>query len=144
MTNTMDEYPGNPAPPGDTALDDDDVMIEAEKPPKKNGFIEAEMTDITIRFEIPFLKGQHNGEDYKRHVHLLISLTNAFDNSTVRIYDNKNTRIKSFTEPKWLNQEYYAEHFTIHVDEKQRKTVIAHRVVSTKTISVMKNEPNVT
>jgi hypothetical protein len=127
----------------DTTMDDDDVTVNTEKPTNKTDFIEAEMTDLNIRYEIPFRKGQSNDEDYKQHVKLLIAITTNFDKSMIRIYDNKNIRVKSFEEPKWQNKEYFEDHFTIHVAETQRKTVIVHRVMSKKTIADIKNEPSV-
>jgi hypothetical protein len=124
-------------------MDDDDVTIGTETPTHKNDFIEAEMTEINIRYEIPFRKGNSALDDFQQHVKLLIAITKTFDKSDIRIYDNKNTRVKSFEEPKWLNKEYYEAHFTIHVEEAQRKTVMVHRVMSKKTISDIKNDPTV-
>ena len=142
MADTMDESHDDTAPLLGTETEDNDITIEAEKPTKKNDFIEAEMTDFNICYGMPYLKGHRNSDDYKCHIHLLISLTTAFDNSTMHIYDNKNNRVKSFTEPKWLDQEYYEEHFRLHDDEQQRKTVIVHRVKFTLTISAMKKRSN--
>jgi hypothetical protein len=73
----------------DTTMDDDDVTVHTKKPTNKTDFIEAEMTDLNIRYEIPFRKGQSNDEDYKQHVKLLIAITTNFDKSMIRIYDNK-------------------------------------------------------
>jgi hypothetical protein len=74
---------------------------------------------------------------------LLIAITQAFDKSTLRIFDNKNNRVKSFSEPKWQNQEYYHDHFTTHDAVGQRKTLVVHRIMTKKTISGIKNDPNV-
>ena len=103
----------------DNPLDDDDVTVVAETPTTKTDFIEAEMDDINIRYEIPFRKGQPHRDDYKIHVKLLQAITQAYDESTVWIYDNKNNRVKSFDAPKWQNKEYYDEHFTLHSETRQ-------------------------
>jgi hypothetical protein len=126
----------------DTAMEDDDVTIVAETTTTKMDFIEAEMTDLNLRYEIPYRKGSKDDNDYELHIQLLIALTTAFNKMTLRIYDNQNQRVKSFSDAKWQNKDYYDTHFNTHEDISQRKTVIVHRVMSKKTISVLKNDPN--
>jgi hypothetical protein len=129
--------------PEDETMLDDDVTVSAETPASKTDFIEEEMNDINIRYEIPFRKGSANEDDFKLYVKLLIVITTAFDKSSVRIYDNNNNRIRNFKEPKWQNQEYFKDHFHVHVETNQRKSVIVHRIMTKKTISEIKNEPTV-
>jgi hypothetical protein len=123
-------------------MDDEDVTVEAETQTTKMDFIEAEMMDLKIRYEIPYCNGQANDNAHKLHIQLLIALTTAFDKSHLRIYDNQNKRVESFSEIKWQNQEYYEDHFNTHDDTSQCKTVIVHRVMSKKTVSALKNKPN--
>ncbi len=129
--------------PEDETMLDDDVTVSAETPASKTDFIEEEMNDNNIRYKIPFRKGSANEDDFKLYVKLLIVITTAFDKSSVRIYDNNNNRIRNFKEPKWQNQEYFKDHFHIHVETNQRKYVIVHRIMTKKTISEIKNEPTV-
>jgi hypothetical protein len=57
MTKNMEESHGDTIPPEDTVIEDDDITVEAEKPAKSNDFIEADMTELLLRCEIPFCKG---------------------------------------------------------------------------------------
>lgn len=51
--------------PEDETMLDDDVTVSAETPASKTDFIEEEMNDINIRYEIPFRKGSANEDDFK-------------------------------------------------------------------------------
>jgi hypothetical protein len=51
--------------------------------------------------------------------------------------------VKSFSEPKWLNKEYFNHHFKIYVEEGQQKSIVVHRIMSKMTISSTKNDPSV-
>jgi hypothetical protein len=127
----------------DTEMDNDNATVEAETPTTKIDFLEAEMMDLMLRYEIPYRNGSAEPENFKQHVNLLIALTKAFDKSSLRIYNNKNERVKSFDLPKWRNKEYFEDHFTLYDDPSQRKTLLVHRVMSKNTISTMKNDPKV-
>jgi hypothetical protein len=129
----------------DLIMDDDDTTVVAETQATKMDFIEAEMMDLYLRYEIPYRNGTPDpNKDFKQHVHLLIAMTTAFDKLQLRIYDNQNERVKSFKEKKWMNKDYFEDHFTLHDNSSQRKTIIVHRVRSKKSISAMKNDPSVT
>jgi hypothetical protein len=143
MAPSPPKNPDDTTNPEDAIMHDDDETVVAETPPTKIDFIEQEMTDINIRYEIPYRKGTANADDFKQHVQLLIAITTAYDKSTIRIYDNQNNRIRSFNEPKWNNKEYFEDHFTIHDETSQRKSVIVHRMMTKKTISEIKNEPTI-
>jgi hypothetical protein len=143
MAPSSETNPDDTGKPEDETMIDDDVTVTAETPTSKFDFIEAEMTDLNIRYEIPFRKGQANDDDFKLYVKILHAITTAFDKSTVRIYDNENARIRSFKEPKWQDKDYFDDHFKIHVVPSQRKSVIVHRIMTKKTISEIKNEPSV-
>jgi hypothetical protein len=101
--------------PEDETMANDDATVSAETPSSKTDFIKEEITDLNIRYEIPYRKGQANDDNFKLYVKLLIAITNTFDKATVRIYDNQNNRIQTFKEPKWQDKEYFEDHFNIHV-----------------------------
>jgi hypothetical protein len=122
---------------------DDDATVLAETPSTKTDFFEEEMMDLTIRYEIPYRNGKSHGDDFKLHVQLLEAMTTIFDKNSLRIYNNKNERVKTLSARKWLNKEYYMDHFNIHDTPSQRKTVIIHRIMSRKSISDIKHEPTV-
>ena len=85
------------------------------------------MQDLNVRYEISYCHGQaHPGGIHKQHIKLLIALTSAFDKLLLQIYDNKNNRVKSFAEKKWMDKDYCDEHFTLHIEPRQRKTLIVH------------------
>jgi hypothetical protein len=134
MAPSSPKNPDNTDNPEDATMHDDDETVQAETPSPKIDFIEAEMTDINICYEIPYRKGTANDDDFKHHVTLLIAITTAFNKSTVRIYNNQNNRIRSFTEPKWQDMEYFEDYFTIHAETSQQKSVIVHRIMTKKTI----------
>jgi hypothetical protein len=101
------------------------------------------MTEHTICYEIPYRKGQANKYDFKLHMQLMVTLTKAFDSTELRITDNKNKHIESFEEPKWLDTECFQSHFTVHLHEKQCKTVIAHCIQSKGSIPNLQGESSV-
>ncbi len=124
-------------------IDDDDKTVETETVTTKTDFIEQEMTEHTIRYEIPFHKGQASKDDFQSHTKLLIKMSEAFDSTELQFVDNKNQRIKDFDDPKWLDLDYYKSHFTIHHDEAQRRTVMVHRIRSKLSIAGIKGETTV-
>ena len=143
MAPSPQRNPKEGDPSDDLLMADDDATVAAETPTTKTDYIAAEMKDINIRYEIPHRHGQAHSDDYKQHVKLLIALTKSFDKSTIRIYDNKNNRVKSFSEKKWMDKEYYDEHFTLHDEPRQRKSIVAHRILTRKTLTDLKSESNV-
>jgi hypothetical protein len=140
MAPSPDKNPKETDLTEDTTMDDDDKTVVAESNASKTDFIEAEMMDLNVRYEISFRNGHSNDDDFKLHVKLLLAMTQAFDKSTLRIYNNKNKRVKSFAEPKWQDKEYFNDHFTIHTVESQRKTLIVHRIMTNKSISAIKTD----
>jgi hypothetical protein len=58
-----------------TKMDNDDIRMIIETQTTKMDFIEAEMTDSNLRYEIPYRNGQLDNKDYKLHIQLLIALT---------------------------------------------------------------------
>jgi myo-inositol-hexaphosphate 3-phosphohydrolase len=126
-------------------MDNDDTTVVAEtQATKRMDFIEAKMMDLHLRYDIPCRNSTSDpNKDFQQHVHLLIALTMSFDKSQLRVYDNQNMRVKIFKEKKWTNKDYFEDHFTLHDNSSQRKTIIVHRVRSKKSISTMKNNPSV-
>ena len=123
--------------------DEDDVTVVTTTGATKTDFIAAEMTELHIRYEINDRKGKADVKALQHHIKLLIALTDAFDSSTLRVFDNKNNRIKTFHEPKWLDSEYHQDHFQAHHANTQRKTVIVHRILSSKPLALLKSDPSV-
>jgi hypothetical protein len=143
MAASAEEDPNDMETPPDTTMENDDVTVQTETINPKIDYIGDEMTEYTLRYEIPYNKGQANKNDFKKHVTLLTTLTKAFDKTELRIVDNKNKRVKSFEEAKWKDREYYNSHFKVNLDENQRKTVIVHRIRSKEPISGIKGESTV-
>jgi hypothetical protein len=143
MATLSGKNPDDTGTPGDILMDDDDETIITETATTTTDFLEAEMIELTLRYEIPFQKGQSSSDAFQHHVQFLILVTTAFDKASLRIYDNQNQRVKSFSEPKWLNKEYYEAHFHIHEETTQRKTVIIHRVMTKQSVANLKHDPRV-
>jgi hypothetical protein len=110
----------------DMAIEDDDTTVVSGTKATKTDYIEQEMGERVIRFKNPFPKGQANNNDTQIHVQLLKVLTKMFDDTGLRIYNNKNLCLKNFEEEKWLDTRYCESHFDIHMNTAQRKTNIAH------------------
>ncbi len=143
MADSLGENADEDGTLNDTMIDDDDKTVNTATTATKAGYVAQEMTEHTIRYEIPYKKGQANKDDFKQHVKLMITISKVFDETELRITDNKNQRVKNFEEPKWLDAAYFQSHFTVHIDEKQRRTVIAHRIRSKKSIPNIKGESTV-
>jgi hypothetical protein len=143
MAPSSDENACEPKDPPDETMIDDDATVMAETPSTKTDFFEEEMMDLKVRYEIPYRNGKSHGDEFKLHVQLLEAMTTLFDKNILRIYDNKNERVKNMSAKKWSNKEYYKDHFNIHEEPSQRKTVIIHRIMSKKSISDIKHEPSV-
>jgi hypothetical protein len=126
----------------DATMDDDDITIVSGKKAKKQDYIEDEMVESTLRYEIPY-KSQAKADDVHTHADLLELLTKVYDDNELRIYDNKNMRIKNFSAKKWRNKKYYNSHFGSYVDTAQKKTVVAHRIKSQKPLNTLKGDPSV-
>jgi hypothetical protein len=126
MATSADKDNNNTEMMEEIPLDDDDQTDQTATTHPKIDNIGEEMTEYTLRYEIPYNKGQANKNDFKKHVKLLVTLTEALDITELRIINNKNKRVKSLEDAKWLDQEYYKSHFNVHSDDIQRKTVIVH------------------
>jgi hypothetical protein len=126
-----------------TVDDDDEETVCTTTATTKIDFIEQEMVESTIRYEIPYRDGQANIKDFQRHIELMKVFSKRFDNTELRFIDNRNQRVKDLQEDKWLDQDYYQSRFNIHQDESQRKTVIAHRIRSKKSLASIKGDSNV-
>ncbi len=141
MAHSPEENSSDTKEEEDLIMDDDDVTVETATLTTKTDFIEAKMTEQTLRYEIPYHKGGASTEDFQMHTKLLIALTEIFSDNVLRVSNNHNTLVESFEEEKWMDEKYYTGHFTIHDDARQRKTVVIHRVQSTKSITQLKNDP---
>jgi hypothetical protein len=129
--------------PNDTPMEEDDITVATSTTATKKDYIAQEMEEQGLRFEIPYRKGQASDDDAKLHAQLLKILTKAFDKTELCVYNNKSKRVKNFDKKKWEDTNYYKTHFDAHVDKQQRKTVIAHRIHSKKSISTLKGKPTV-
>jgi hypothetical protein len=58
------------------------------------------MEEQGLRFEIPYRKGHSSDDDTKLQAQLLNILTKAFDETELRVYNNKNNKVKNFKERK--------------------------------------------
>ena len=125
----------------DIPMEDDDITVETATTAPKPDFIAAEMTESVIRFEIPYRNRHPKDDDIKIYVELMRLLSSSFDDMELRLYDNKNQKIKDLANIKWHDKKYHASHFTTHKDTGQRKTVIAHRIRSIKPLSTLKGKP---
>jgi hypothetical protein len=143
MASSIDENPKETQNSDEIMIDEDDVTVVSGTKTTETDYIEQEMNETVLRFEIPYRNGQADDADTKLHAQLLQLLTTAYDETELRIFNNKNKRITDFQEEKWQNNEYYKSHFGTHVDTSGRKTVVAHRIRSTKNIGTIKGEPTI-
>jgi len=123
--------------------DDDNVTVCTATTATKLDYIEQEMEEFMIRYEISYRNGHPTDDDIQLHSKILRVLTKAFDDTESCIYNNKNKHIKDFTSQKWLDKDYYDSHFHLFHDKAQRKTVMAHCIWSQKPISTLKSDPSV-
>jgi hypothetical protein len=143
MADSADENPLEVELPNDPMVENDDITVVTTTTATKTDFIEQEMTESIIRYEIPYRQGHAADDDFKLHAQLLKVLTAVHDDSDLRIYDNKSQRIKDFAAEKWLDKPYHSSHFNYFDDTAHRKTVIAHRIRSKKPISTLKGDPQI-
>lgn len=143
MADSVTENPMEEGNANDTSLENDDITVTTTTTATKPDFIEQEMVESFIRFEIPYRNGHTSDDDFQLHSKLLQLFTAAFDDTEIRIFDNKNQRIKDFTGEKWNDQAYHKSHYNLYDDALHRKTSIAHRILSKKPLSNLKREPTV-
>jgi hypothetical protein len=143
MAESTDENPMEVEKTNENQTEADDITVATATKATKTDYIAQEMEEQGLRFEIPYRKGHASDDDTKLHAQLLKLLTNAFDENELRVYNNKNKKVKDFEEKKWEDNNYYKTHFDAHVDTQQRKTVVAHRIHSKLSISNLKGEPTV-
>ena len=143
MADSPDMNPTEVANAKDTPMEDDDITVTTATTGPKTNFIEREMVESVLRYEIPYRKGKEQLDDLQIHAKLLGILANAFNKTKLRLFDNKNNRIKALDDPKWMDRNYYTSRFNHHVDRPQRKTVVVHRILSKHTVSHLKSEPKV-
>jgi hypothetical protein len=62
-----------------TMTNEDNATVHTTTTATKTDYIAEEMTEHTFRYKIPFSKGQANKNNFKQHVKLLKTLSDAFD-----------------------------------------------------------------
>jgi hypothetical protein len=127
----------------DSEQENDDITVNTATTATKTDFIEQEMEESILRFEIPYRNGHASNEDFKLHSKLLQLLLKAYDDTELRIYDNRNQRISEVAGDKWFDQEYHESHFKTYDDDLHRKTCIAHRILAKKPLAQLKREPTI-
>jgi hypothetical protein len=143
MADDNDANVNDTTNPDDTTMFDDDITVNTSTTKTTTNFFEHEMTEQTLRYEIPYRDGTPSPKDFEFHTNLLIALTETFDSTVLRVYTNNNERVIDFGEEKWMDSDYHNKHFKHHDDASQRKSIISHRIRSTKTISMLKNDPTI-
>lgn len=143
MSETSNDDNADTPSIADVLMDDDDKTVTTETTTAKTDFIGQELTEHTIRFEIPFNQGDENKDAFQLHAKLLAVISKSVDKTDLRIINNKNKRVQAFDEPKWMDKTYHKSHFTVHVDSKQQRTIICHRIRSKKGIPGIKGESSV-
>jgi hypothetical protein len=143
MASHNEENPTETQNPDEIMIDEDDVTVVSGTKTTETDYIEQEMNETVLRFEIPYRNGHTDAADTNLHAQLLQLLTTMYDKTELLIFNNKNKRIKDFQEEKWKNSDYYNSHFGVHDDTSGRKTVVAHRICSTKNIGTLKGEPTI-
>jgi hypothetical protein len=132
-TNPMEEEKAK-----DLSLDNDDITTAT-----KTDYIEQEMEESILRFEIPYRNGHVSDDDFKLHSKLLQLLSAAYDEKELRIYDNLNQHINEVVGDKWSDKDYYESHYSLFDDVLHRKTSIAHRILSKKPLASMKRKQSI-
>jgi DNA polymerase III epsilon subunit-like protein len=130
MASSEDENPMETHCDGDIMIEDDDVTVVSGAKATETDYIDQEMTEMVLRFEIPYRNGHAADDDFKLHAQLLQLMTTTYDATELRIVNNKNHQIKDFNEEKWFDKAYHTSHFGVHADNSGRKTVVAHRIRS--------------
>jgi hypothetical protein len=143
MADSPDANAVEAEPSDDTMLEHDDITVVTATTTTKKDFIAEEMIESIIRYEIPYRHGHASDDDFQLHAKLLKVLTTVYDDTDLRIYDNKSNRVRDFAEEKWLDKPYHASHFNYYDDTAHRKTVIAHRIRSKKPITTLKGDPQI-
>jgi hypothetical protein len=101
-------------------------QFEHQQRQQKRFSSKQEMEEFVVRFEIPYRKGHPSDEDLKIHVKLLHVLTEVFNETELRIFDDKSQCIKEFDQEKWLDKSYYQSHFNFHVDTPPKARLSWH------------------
>jgi hypothetical protein len=143
MANSPDENALEAEPSHDLMIENDDTTVVTATTTTKTDFIAQEMEESIIRYEIPYRHGHASDDDFKLHAKLLQVLTTVYDDTELRLYDNKSQRIQDLADEKWLDKPYHASHFNSYDDSMHRKTVIAHRIRSKKPITTLKGDPQI-
>jgi hypothetical protein len=143
MADSSNKNPVEPENRLDSLIDDDEETFCTSTTTTKPDFIEQEMEESTVRFEIPYKDGHANKDDFQRHVEILRVLIKWFDDTKICLVDNRNHRVKNLKGEKWMDHDYYKSRFNIHHEETQRKTVIAHRIRSKKSLTMIKGDSTV-
>jgi hypothetical protein len=74
MATSSDKNPSERKDPEEDCMVDDDETVIAETQATTNDFIEEEMTNLKVRYEIPHRNGKSHGDDLKPHsTNLLVS-----------------------------------------------------------------------
>jgi hypothetical protein len=94
MASSEDEKPMEMHCDGDIMIEDDDVTVVSGAKASETDYIEQEMTEMVLRFEIPYRNGHAADDDFKLHAKLLQLLTTTYDETEHCIVNNKNQRRK--------------------------------------------------
>lgn len=114
MTDTLDSVGEEPeGPPPDTEADmgqDDDTVVTGEK----RTLTGAEWKEMTILIEMTYKDNNEARTSPQKHMLILKSMGDAFDNTELTLFDNKNRKLSLEACREMTNLEHYESHFKIH------------------------------
>jgi hypothetical protein len=101
----------------------------------------AEWKEIHLLIEITYKDGTEARTSPQKHMKVLKALGNAFDNTELEIFDNKNRKLslEACQEMKYI--EHYESHFKIH--QGNGRHYVIFRVLSTVRFQTLKREGEV-
>jgi hypothetical protein len=101
----------------------------------------AECKEIHLLIEITYKNGTEARTSPQKHVMVLKALGNAFDNTELEIFDNKNRKLSLDACREMKNIEHYESHFKTH--QGNGRHYVIFRVLSTVRFQTLKREGEV-
>jgi hypothetical protein len=114
MTDTLDSVREEPeGPPINTDTDmgqDDDTVVTGEK----RTLTGAEWKEMTILIEMTYKDNNEARTSPQKHMMILKAMGDAFDNTELTLFDNKNRKLSLEACREMTNLDHYESHFKIH------------------------------
>jgi hypothetical protein len=138
MSFNLDQYTAGISQPPIKPNTPDEASVNTRKAGEESGKIDADLTELTLRFEYEPTDRNLASQFPMIHINLLKEIQRALEDEVI-IFNNKGNKIGEIDLVEWGSPTMHQRNFKLHVkpgnQRRRTKYLIIHRVHTTQTLS---------